>query len=754
VWLVPGMFVLLAVGLLSLDTSVRWDTVKKISAATLSPTASGTLPIPVGTREEMLSLPSSSMDARWWILYAEDMIREGSARIRSTQLDNSPFGRQVHWSSLPTWILSASAGCLGWLGNGKPEQLVSVASMFFGPITLLLAAILIFALMRRTFGGPTAVLFIVLLVTNTHVFRLFQAGETDHHGLALVFCLSTLISLINGRVGFVAFQSFNTLTPSTSARGKMAQITEAIFWFRLSGFFAGAALWISAATSIPVVASAGFGGILAACFLRSNRVSGRFDSSLWVQWGLAGTLSSLLFFLLEYFPSNLSLRMEVNGPIFALALGGAGLILAAATRFVQGQRLTGSKPREVALLGLALILVAIPPVIMICFPERFFWIADPFLLALHQEYIMEFQSLFEIMGQRPARWADALPYLAPLLAFPGAVLAWFTNRLSPLGKASLVLLLAPALMLQLLAIYQVRWGHISMGIWLLFALVLAIDVRLGRTADNPNRSKRVSFLGWGLVAAQLAFLMLPSSLSQIHSYLTCLDAPLKEDVGNELILRDVAHRLIQSSPQAVPVVLAGPNSSTCLAYYARIRTLGTLYWENMSGLKTAAQIFAEIDEVRVKKLLEAAGVTHIVIPSWESFGDAYAGLYAHIDPQVDPSRGSPFFRAVCENTLEPMWLRPFAYPIPQGSGVDSRSVRIFAVIPEQTSFEHHFYRGLFYSESQQWDRAIQHLSEALVLQPNHREATVLRAAAVSAQGASKPDKSRESTSNAQETSLP
>jgi tetratricopeptide (TPR) repeat protein len=196
---------------------------------------------------------------------------------------------------------------------------------------------------------------------------------------------------------------------------------------------------------------------------------------------------------------------------------------------------------------------------------------------------------------------------------------------------------------------------------------------------------------------------------------TCLNAPLSEDVGGNLLIRDIAHRLIQSSPAKIPTVLTGPNTSTELTFHSGIKTLGTLYWENMPGLKRAAEIFAATGEEKTKKRLTEAGVTHIVIPSWSNFGEAYAGLLASAQgmEKADPS----YLDGVLKSEDFPTWLRPFAYPIPTSSGIDAQSVRIIAFIPEQNAFESWFYRGVYHFESGQPEKARPAFEKALALRP-------------------------------------
>jgi hypothetical protein len=208
---------------------------------------------------------------------------------------------------------------------------------------------------------------------------------------------------------------------------------------------------------------------------------------------------------------------------------------------------------------------------------------------------------------------------------------------------------------------------------------------------------------------------LPAAAFATKAERTCLDAPLGEDVGGNLLVRDVTHRLLQASPGQVPTVLTGPNTSTEMAYHGGVRVLGTLYWENMPGLKKAAEMFAAGTEEETKRLLSAAGVTHIVVPSWSNFGEAYAGLLAKARGKANPDPS--YLDAVLTSEEFPLWLRPFAYPIPTATGIDAQSVRVVAFLPSQNEFEAHFYRGIYHFESGQPDQARAQFAEALAVRP-------------------------------------
>ncbi|HVU39314.1 MAG TPA: hypothetical protein VHC95_13350 [Opitutales bacterium] len=64
---------------------------------------------------------------------------------------------------------------------------------------------------------------------------------------------------------------------------------------------------------------------------------GRADPTLWRVWGASAGLASLFFYLLEYAPSHFTMRLEVNHPLYALALLGAGDVLCRLSWLISGQ---------------------------------------------------------------------------------------------------------------------------------------------------------------------------------------------------------------------------------------------------------------------------------------------------------------------------------------------------------------------------------------------------------------------------------
>jgi hypothetical protein len=567
-------------------------------------------------------------------------------------------------------------------------------------------AVLFFGLFwsaRRAFGSAPALAYLLALLTCNAVTRTFQLGEADHHGIVLVFASACVLCLLAGGSGFAK---------------KNDQVARN--WFVASGLLGAAALWVSAATMLPILAGTGLGALLAGWFFSKSKDTPPHQPHLWFVWSIAGCSGSLAFYALEYFPSHMGWRLEVNHPIYAFAWLGGGWILFQILKGRQVGRLPFRSSGDWIKAGTSALL-ALAPLLAIAFAgAQVFWVSDAFLLSLHKEYILEFQSLAGLVASKKQG------FLAPLLihfwaffALIAALTLWVGRRMDTATRQALILLAPPTIVMQALAFWQVRWSSVAFALWALWVLVLAAAV-LRLPAATPWRRALTAGI---LVAPWIALLIgpLPMASSTAKEEMTSLDAPLSEDVGGNLLIRDIAHRLIQSSPAKLPTVLTGPNTSTELTFHSGIKTLGTLYWENMPGLKRAAEIFAATDEREAKRLILAAGVTHIVVPSWSNFGAAYADLLAKARGQekAPPS----YLDGVLKSEDFPAWLRPFAYPISSATGIDSQSVRIIAVLPAQNLFESWFHRGIYHYESSQPEQARACFEKALAIRPGEPRCT-------------------------------
>jgi hypothetical protein len=705
-WVPLAVLLILIVTILGVDAVSRLAMVEAISRVSFSDVPRHSTTVASGAREEYLVLPYYAMDTRWWVLHTERMLRTGQWRVRSSALDNAPMGREVHWSSLPMWFLAGVAGLEAAIAGGRPAERVAEASLIAGPVMLGFCLAIFVGLVGRRYGWFVGFFGAGVLLTSFPLLRTFLTGETDHHGLVVVFGISGLFALVAGGCGVVRQERIPVQPVSFPTEAQARR------WFGMAGFLGAAALWISAATAIPLVVASAAGGVGVALWMRRGRDGAVPCASLWICWGKWGALASLGFYALEYFPGHLGWRLEVNHPLYAGAWFGGGYVLAHLVEALRtGRWMPTGQGGAVKLAG-ALILAGAPVIAILGWPQRVFWVSDAFLLSLHKEYILEFQSLGTVNRIAGGGLSWTTLYAWPLAAIGTSAVLVGKRALGGATLAALLFLGPAALLAQTMAVLQVRWASLAFGVWALVIVVLVADLTL-RPRDGVLR--RWFFRGMVVWLGVAIFLgVLPQVGIRAEEERTCLQAPLGREIAGNLLLRDVAIRLIQSSPNRLPVVLTGPNASTEMTYHAGLKTLGTLYWENLPGLREAARIFSVPDEKQALEEITRAGVTHIVIPSWDDFASSYAGLLARAE---GGESDAPFFRQIVEGDACPRWLRQFAYPIPTGSGLDTQSVKIFAVLPDQSEFESLLFRGIYFFESNRLPEARGFFVQAAELRP-------------------------------------
>jgi len=706
-----GACLVLSLLLIFFDGCSRAEYAHKISSLSLSEVPAQQMQKLTEGRLEPLILPPYAMDARWWVMHAKQMLREGSWRVRYTATDNAQDGREVHWSSLLSWLLCGLAGVWGGISGQPMDQCVAPAAIFGGPFLLLPMGLLLFILSRQAFGGLSALFFLSALLVSYPFIRCFLAGDTDHHGLVAGLVAASLLSLIAG---------FGPGTEPGSnrvrAKRKSAGDASSCRWAVTSGLLGGAALWISAATALPVLAATMGGAILAMLVSRHHSwpfVSPRY----WLEWGISGCLACWAFYALEYFPDRMGWRLEVNHPLYGLSWLGGTAILSVASRWLHDRSVPSSTPRHIFALLAGSALAILPLLLIWLGGSKFFLVSDPFLLALHKQYITEFRSLADVIDATQDSWDWFRSYPWILACGATALYLQMRNMISPAGLVKLATLLPPVILMQALTFWQVRWGSVAWALWALWSLVLVADL----TRVTDPRSGRCLWLLTGFLWLSLFLSLGHWTMVRALEEATCLDHPLKAEVASALIHRDVAFRIAASSPERTPVVLAGPTASTEVSYHAGCRTLGTLYWENTEGLKKAARIFAAANPGQARSLLAEAGVTHLVLPGWNDFSEAYANLLAQTGETKSP--GTPFFRDILAKDEAPDWLRPLAYPIPTEAGLDAKSMRIFVLVSGQTPAEANYHRGLYYEESGLLDKAVEAYRRAAGLDPGDTRAS-------------------------------
>jgi len=488
--------VLLALAFLFTDSATRlnsiWNTTKAAVVDETLPARDPTSPTGYPFNQHVQVMPALGTDGYHWIMQTEQMLSvpagpDAGLRVRHVDYDGPPGGRDVHWSSSLHWLL-ASLAWVDHIFTGAPLAVsLERTEPWANSFVLLLLIVLLPALVSRRLGSLAAGVLALGLVVVYPFYEFSFVGYFDHHGLAAISDLLMVLFLLVGGAGCLRGESQPSVRWSTAEQTMWAWLPEratARRWFIASGIAGGAGLWISAASFTPPMLGVGAAALLGAWLLREsvNKKSiWRADPALWRVWGMTGAATSLFFYILEYFPSHFSWRLEVNHPLYAIAWLGAGDLLARVGQWLQGSA-TGTARKNIVLntlfIALDLVALALVPAALLLFGENVFGLLPgTFLLNLHQDYILEFRELlYQMSLLSPLQIAGGisiLPFAAVvpvifLLALPAVARPW---------KTLLVVALLPALVMLTIAMLQIRWLGLTCAVSIaeLAAMILVID---------------------------------------------------------------------------------------------------------------------------------------------------------------------------------------------------------------------------------------------------------------------------------------
>ncbi|HEY8899875.1 MAG TPA: hypothetical protein VIM61_05645 [Chthoniobacterales bacterium] len=738
VWIVA---LLLLLAYLIADSAARWTDVDRTTRSRAAeapvPALDPSSPTGYAHGQHRLILASYSADGYQWLMQATQVVNGQTLRIRSVDWDNAPFGREAHWCSGLVWWVAG----LAWLDHVLTGRSLPLALEHIAPVSLalLLALVLIVVtpVLARRFGGLVAIIFAAGLVFFLPLYSTFSVGYLDHHGPVAVCALLSVLFLAGGGAGWLRNPTSRE-APLESGASAMAnwlpERRQAARWFVASGFLGAAGLWISTASQVPVLVGIGL-GVLGGNFLWGRRIGSdrpwKSDPTLWRIWGIAGAIGSMAFYLLEYFPSHWSWRLEVNHPLYALAWLGAGDMLCRLHTIPIDR--AGRRRALVSALPAAAAVAALPLVVILA-KNRVFILSDPFLWALHVDYIGEFQPIIARLTQHS--WQSLLVFIShPLAGLLATGLLLRSSRVAAPAKALLALAAGPAAITTLMAFKQERWLGLACAL-AIPALALAAFV----VQQGPAR-------GWSRVRILLAggALALVMVIHPLYWPPTFLQPRIGAPPGNDIFLtvRSLSDRLRQRVG-ADPVVIAGGFSITSqMIYFGGFRGIGTGYWENRDGLHATVEILGADTDAEALALIRKRGVTHIADVSWDYYSTpAYRLLHGLRRDDPDIRTG---FLGRLENGDLPSWVRPVIAEIGQLNAM------IYEIDLDQSPQAALVHAARFFSEYGALLRAESCVRKALRLDATNVPALITQA---NLQAARKQNAALEETMRHLETLLP
>lgn len=608
--------------------------------------------------------PAFAADAQMWVQHAISLQEGNGPRLRFTTIDNAPHGREVHWNSAWAWWVAAG-GWVQHLFTGQPLATATErATLWLNPLTMFGFVVFFSAWTTRKAGLAAGVVVVLAMIGHDRFLEGFFPSYVDHHGLLTLSVFGLVLGAVFMGGGWwqePPAGSARILPPSPDAARNAA-----VF----SAFSGACGLWVSAASVIPAIAIVGLSGLVAVLFQGKLARQGgaTFDPGTWQLWGRVGAILSLFFYLLEYFPNHLGFRLEANHPLHALAwFGGGELIAAIGKRWLGRPEDRWANPLQ---LGLLVGAICLAPAAIAIGGAKVFIVFDPFMSHLHNDYIQEFLPMwrtlqtFDKKGIFHVLVIGSLPLIAAIgmLTYRGrenSIVLWFATFVAGLLTA--------------MAWWQSRWllnvtGSLVCLLLVLFACWTA---------------KHRPWVRWLVAMGVTGAFFIPSIASRyLGSSADVRARRVSPKDANGALNRDIATALRRTQPTGDIVLVTSPNASVSIGYFGRIKTLGTLYWENSAGLKAAAAILGARSEEEAAALIRTHKVTHIAIIADENFIQPYFRLL-HLQASPEEMRKS-FGNRLMLDRIIPQWLQMIPYAVPDDLKGLNAKVMLFKVNFNQT----------------------------------------------------------------------
>ena len=585
-----------------------------------------------------LIVPGHHSESFEWLDQTRQMFSLRQLRVRRIDYENAPFGRAVFAMSPYRWWLGLLA-VGGHLAFGQPiDRAVELAVLYADPLLQVLLLTAVAWGVARRFGALAAATAAAGLAAFYPLASEYQPGMPDSRGLALAIGLGGVLLLLAGA-------------------GRPA--SAALRWFIAAGATAALGLWVSPGWATPLVLGCAVGGLLQAAAIRPQRDAPDLP---WRAWGAGGAMAILLAYLLEFFPHDLGgWEFRVIHPLFGLAWLGLGDVVARLAGMIRGR-----KPVSGWLDGimsvLALFALASLPVAMVFTHNAGFLGLN--LDAMRLTILPGAPSAPSLVawllqnGVTFDAWATLLPLVVLL---PAAVLV-FWAPIEPPQRALILLAMGPVFVAVALAIRQVSWWN---GVDAALVVLLVACASAARAL--PVRPVILTaFLVLAPILTLGAFALWPTGAAA--------SGQVAQAELEGLVERDFAAWMSQHI-RPEDVVLAPPNITVALHYYAGIRGLGTFGWEDTDGLTAAVRMVSATTPEESLELFGRRGVRYIVIPSWDPYMDVYARMG---EGQLEGT----FLERLYHWVLPP-WLRPVPYLIPTIPGFEGQSVTVLEVVDEQ-----------------------------------------------------------------------
>lgn len=648
-----------------------------------------------------LIVPEHNNPTYQWIEDTQEMIARGGWRVRSNDYENAPLGREVASASPYRWWLVVVA----WVDHavsGRPIGLsVERASLYADPLLHVLLLLSAGVFVARRFGILSATLVALGLAAIFPLASAFLPGVANDFGLAQA----------------IAFWSVLLLS------GGLVSNRHVSRWYFGSGVVGGIGLWVSVSDEAPILAGIALGAIFAAILGRATAGTRNLEGSAippWRAWAFGGAVTSLLAYLVEYFPSHMEFQLRANYPLYGLAWLGLGELLWRFAAWMQAGNPLGGW-RGLGAWILAAAAFASLPVAVYLAGIHIFLSSD--LLVFRITNLPD-GSVANSLSAWIAR--DGVPgavaaTLAPLLLLGPALWILSRRRTGPAYRTALAIGLGPAVLALALACAQIRW-------WNAFDAMLLALVAVAAASASASKAANPGYGRW--MWAGLALLALVPGLAQLApppGADAAADFKFTRAEVEGLYERALSQWIADRAGPDGAVVLVPPYRTPSFCFYGGLRGIGTPNWENREGLSATFRIINSTRPDETLALLGQRGVTHIVVPSWDKDFDDFARIGL-----TQPKDSFIYALHQTDGGIFP-WLRALPYQVPAIAGFEEQSVLVLQVTDEADPATVRSRLVEYLVEMHQVDQAV-HSSEGLRRYPGNLGALVALAQVEKANG--------------------
>jgi hypothetical protein len=199
--------------------------------------------------------PGFAADAQTWVRHALTLLEGDQIRLRWTDIDNAPHGREVHWNSAWAWTIAGAGKLDHWLTGHPLPQAVERMTVWLPGLTLFAAIVLISGWAARRTGLLGGLLVAIAMGGHNRFYEGFFPAYVDHHGLIAASVFVLVLGVVFMGVGWWRPAG----APEVALPDSPRLVRRAAVVSALGGAFG---LWVGAASVIPTIAFIGLAAAL------------------------------------------------------------------------------------------------------------------------------------------------------------------------------------------------------------------------------------------------------------------------------------------------------------------------------------------------------------------------------------------------------------------------------------------------------------------------------------------------------------